>query len=73
MCDLVSAMLPSRSSVRLTDYLEKAKPMLTENDKFMPMAVRRALHDLVDDFWWSLMQELPETIDKVLNLLTTDY
>ena len=47
--------------------------MLTENDKFMPMAVRRALHDLVDDFWWSLMQELPETIDKVLNLLTTDY
>ena len=50
-------------------YLEKAKPMLTQGDKHMPMGVRRAIHDVADSFWWALMQELPETIDLFLETM----
>ena len=50
-------------------YLEKAKPMLTQGDKHMPMAVRRAIHDVADSFWWSLMQELPRTIDSLFDVV----
>ena len=47
-------------------YIEKAKPMLTD-DKFMPMPLRRAIHDVTDSFWMVLMSELPETIDNMLD------
>ena len=47
-------------------YVEKIKPQLTESDKHMPMSVRRAVHEVADEFWAELSLELPSLIDRVL-------
>lgn len=48
-------------------YLESIKPSLTASDKHMPMAVRRAIHEVVDTFWIQLMKDLPDTIDGIVD------
>ena len=40
-------------------YVDRVKPQLTADDKAMPMFVRRAIHELADEFftlsWWKRM------------------
>lgn len=47
-------------------YVERIKPRLTRGDKHMPMAVRRAVHDVADELWSQLSLELPSLIDRVV-------
>lgn len=47
-------------------YVDRVKPQLTADDKAMPMFVRRALHELADEFWAALNSELPTLIDRAL-------
>jgi len=47
-------------------YVDRVKPELTADDKAMPMFVRRALHELADEFWAALNSELPTLIDRAL-------
>ena len=47
-------------------YIDKVKPQLTSEDKHMPMAVRRAIHEVADEFWETLSLELPSLIDRML-------
>ena len=47
-------------------YVERVKPQLTADDKAMPMFVRRAIHELADEFWATLNSELPTLIDRAL-------
>ena len=46
-------------------YVERVKPQLTADDKAMPMFVRRAIHELADEFWATLNSELPTLIDRM--------
>jgi len=47
-------------------YVDRVKPQLTADDKAMPMFVRRAIHELADEFWATLNSELPTLIDRAL-------
>jgi hypothetical protein len=47
-------------------YVDRVKPQLTADDKAMPMFVRRAVHELADEFWATLNSELPTLIDRAL-------
>lgn len=40
--------------VMQSTYVDRVKPRLTADDKAMPMFVRRALHELADEFWETL-------------------
>ena len=46
-------------------YIGKLKPLLTQ-DKWMPAAVRRAIHEAADELWADVMLELPRSLDKML-------
>jgi hypothetical protein len=47
-------------------YADRIKPQLTEQDKFMPRSVRRAVHEMADAFWAEVSLELPGLVDRVL-------
>ena len=47
-------------------YIGKLKPLLTQ-DKWMPAAVRRAIHEAADELWADVMLELPHGINKILD------